>query len=49
MYRVTWSKEQDGGAVDGTELIQYLPDIQDALRFAFGSEGAKFVVIAKED
>lgn len=49
MYRISWSKEQDGGAVDGTFKVQYLPDIQDTLRFVFGSEGAKFVVIAKED
>lgn len=49
MYRISWSKEQDGGAVSGTDYVQYLPDIQDVLRRAFGTEGAAFVVIAKED
>lgn len=49
MYRISWTKEPGGGAVEGTFEVQYLPDIQDTLRFIFGSEGAKFVVIAKED
>lgn len=49
MYRISWSKEQDGGAVDGTLDAQYLPDIQEILRNVFGVHGAKFVVIAKED
>lgn len=49
MYRISWSEEQDGGAVSGSQQVQYLPDIDDVLRRAFGTEGAKFVVISKED
>lgn len=48
MYTVTWSRE-DGGSVGGSAVVQYVPDIADVIRFAFGSEGAKFVVIEKED
>lgn len=49
MYRVSWSEEIDVGAVAGTMKVQYLPDLQDVLRIAFGEQGAKLVVIAKED
>lgn len=48
MYRISWSQEENGGAVSGSQKVQYLPEIADVLRRAFGEEFAKFVVISKE-
>lgn len=49
MYRVSWSEEEEGGAVAGTQMAQYLADVAEVVGFAFGTMGAKFVVIAKQE
>ena len=48
MYTVRWDRPDyiDG---NGEREVQYLPDLDDVIRYAFGTEGATQVSIVKED
>ena len=48
MYSISWSQEVNGGAVSGARRVQYLPDIADVIREAFGTGEAQMLVIVKE-